>query len=259
MPQLSIERYIAYRIMKINMYIYLLNFFLISLCISQNSIKIKIGERYLDTDGLENIQQVIEKYEQKYKSSPMDFQIANDLGVVYLSADKYERALDHYFSLLPKFEFNRTGILLKICEAYEEMDEFEKSFNIIKHELEKCTKCSVFYLKLGNLCQKLELHKEAYQSYSQVDTTEVTPDYWFYYNYADVCFEADTTLEMGIKFAKRAIKLNPEWFVYKTLGDLLFRTKRYEEALNAYSVFVDEYPIPAVVEKIKILNSNISK
>jgi len=168
------KRYIACRIMKIIIYIFLLNLFIISLCSAQNSINIKNGERYLDTDGLENIELFIEIYEQKYKSSPMDYKIAVYLGTLYLIAEKYERALDHYHSLLPKFKSKRTDILLKICRVYESKGEFENSFNILKHELDKCTKCSVFYLKLGDLFHKLQLHKEAYQSYSRIDTTEIT-------------------------------------------------------------------------------------
>jgi len=259
LPPIIHKRYIACRIMKIIIYIFLLNFFIISLCSAQNSTKTKTGERNLDNDGLENIQLFIEMYEKKYKSSPMDYKIASYLGTLYLISENYERALDHYHSLLPIFKSKRTDILLKICEAYERKGEFENSFNILKHELDKCTKCSVFYLKLGDLCHKLQLHKEAYNSYSQIDTTELTPGFWYYSVYADICLKADTTLEMGIKFAKRAIKLKPEWAVYKILGDLLYRTENYKDALSAYEVVDKEFPLPEIKDKIIKINTLINQ
>ncbi len=241
--------------MKIFIIFILQIFTIFSFCFSQNSIEIKMGDRYLDTDGLKTHEEVILRYKQKYSLAPSDYRLACDLGNLYFLVKNFEKALTHYKSLYENFNSQREHIVINISRTYVEMDSIVEAIEILNSVIDTCNFCTGIYFQLGSIYQKFQLYKEAYHYYNAIDKNKIEDNYLYYYYFADLCFEADTTLEKGISLARIAVELHPEWYTYKTLGDLLYRTENYTDALAAYKIVVKDFPMPEIKEKIKRINT----
>lgn len=235
----------------------LLILFLIGYGFSQNSITIKRGNRIITKDGMENIEDAIKYYEKLHLAKPDSFLIMDDLAYLYLRSKNYNIAIQKYKSLIKKFPNKIEYLSINYSKCFEKIGKIDSAIVVINEAFKHCIYCSKLNIRLGNIYLSMEDYLKAYKQYEKVDTLIMADNYIYLNNYAFACMKLDTNLIRAERMAKHAISVNPEFYIYETLGDILVQMKKYNEALSAYNKVLEKFKMERVLNKVHTIKETL--
>ncbi len=223
---------------------------------SIKSFTIKRGDRVLSKDGMKNIDELIDYYELNKKNHSDSFLFQDDLATLYFVKKDYISSLKQFKLIKENFPYKNISATLKISRCYEELDKFDFAITLLKNELELCGTCSIFNVALANIFLRIGNYSESFYYFEQVDSILQIASMSAINNYAFVCSILDTNLTEAEFMATYAIKNSTfpkNFYMYDTLGDIQFDSKKYKEAKLSYEKVLEYFPMSEVKDKLDLV------
>jgi tetratricopeptide (TPR) repeat protein len=181
----------------------------------------------------------IEQYLKVLEINPEHANAHDSLGIAYLEKGLYDKAIAEFkkvIELKPEHinAYNNLGI------AYEKKGEYKKAIHLFKKVINfKPTECKDAFMRdyarvraynnLGVIYEKMREYRKALRYYHK--TIEINPDYAKgYENLARLYATVEKDLDKAIKFAKKAVQLNPTHFNFSNLACLYYKQGMLKEA-----------------------------
>ncbi len=167
-------------------------------------------EEFSDTQTVSEItpQERIEQYKQILEIDPGDYQVRNNLGVIYAQLHLFDEAIEQ-FKLVVETKPDYTTALLNLGCAYGDMDQLDNAIDSFKRAIEINPGYAKAYQNLGVAYYETKHYKEAIENFEKFTALQAGEvDESIYYTIAQ-SYKYLNNKEMAQKNLEKVIEVNP--------------------------------------------------
>ena len=153
-------------------------------------------------------QERIEQYKQILEIDPSDYQVRNNLGVIYAQLHLFDEAIEQ-FKLVVETKPDYTTALLNLGCAYGDMDQLDNAIKTFKQAIEINPGYAKVYQNIGVAYYETKQYNEAIDNFEQfVALTKGEVDESIYYTIAQ-SYKRLKNKEMAQINLEKALQINP--------------------------------------------------
>ena len=168
---------------------------------------------------------------EEIKINPNDAEAHKSLGVLLISLERYEEAIEAYKQAI-KIKPDDAVAYLALGFVYFNLGRYEEAIEPYGQAIRLKSDFAKAYFGLGVVYGKLGRYEEAIESYKQA--IRLKPDFAAYYNLG-VVYGKLSRYEEAIEPYKQAIRIKPDFAeAYFGLGVVYYNLGRYEEAKESF-------------------------
>lgn len=225
---------------------------------AQNSIEMTYDGKSITKPGMETEQDVMDYYELEVKKDSSSIENQEILAYLYYSEEQYNEAIPLYIKLIETMpDSNNYKVVIYYSKCLEKTGNIEKAKMIIEDRIPRSGYPHFLQYRLARIQMGLGEDLKTFITFTEIDTSKMTKIAHFWNDYACACIAADTSMTEALSYVNRSIQIRPTWFSYDTLGDIYFKMKQYENAIEAYEEVLKLFEFSAVKEKIRIVKEKL--
>lgn len=190
---------------------------------------------------LHQYEDCVEDYKKSLEYNPNYNRSLNSISFGYHSLKKYEQALEYankYIKLYPKEVsgyFNRANVYYSQKKWHKAIKDFEKVISIKSKTFER----TLSYLYLANAYYELKNHQKSFDIICKA--IKENPDN-IYYQFRASIFREFNYLEEAKSDIKMAFKLKKDDYInYNELAYIFYDMGKFDKSVNAFNVFLNNY------------------
>ncbi|MDX9702684.1 MAG: tetratricopeptide repeat protein [Candidatus Auribacterota bacterium] len=165
---------------------------------------------FTDRDAISEItpQERIEQYKQILEIDPSDYQVRNNLGVIYAQLRLLEEAIEQFKMVIETKPDYNTAIL-NLGAAYGDMGQLDNAIESFKKAIEVNPGYAKAYQNLGVAYYETKQYEQAIDSFEKFIALQTVPiDESIYYTIAQ-SYKNLKNKEMVRQYLEKALEVNP--------------------------------------------------
>ena len=187
-----------------------------------------------------NIKQATELYNRAIEIDPHHIPANNNLGVIFKSQGKNQKAINCYEKII-EIDPNNIDALNNLAITFKSQGESQKAINCYEKIIEIDPEYIKAYNYLGNIFQELKEHRKAITFYEKA--VKINPNYVVAYNNLGVIFEILGEYDIAKEKFNRSIEIDPNYsLAHNNLGLIFYKLKDYQKTISSYEKAIEINP-----------------